>query len=39
MQYATLFPEIKILTLMMTQLSWSHFIAIIPLKREGIYFI
>jgi predicted nuclease of restriction endonuclease-like (RecB) superfamily len=34
MQFATLFSEIEIVVTLSRQLSWSHFIAIIPLKKE-----
>ncbi|MDE6368423.1 MAG: PDDEXK nuclease domain-containing protein [Muribaculaceae bacterium] len=35
MQFASLFPDIQIVSTLMSQLSWSHFIEILPLK-EGI---
>ena len=33
-QFAELFPNIKIVSTLSTQLSWSHFIEILPLKTE-----
>lgn len=32
MQFAEIFPDIEIVTSMMTQLSWTHFIELLPLK-------
>lgn len=34
MQFATLFPDIEIVSPLATQLSWSHFVEILPLKDE-----
>ena len=34
MQFASLFPDIQIVTPLVTQLSWSHFLAVMPLKDE-----
>ena len=34
MQFATLFPDINIVSTLSTQLSWSHFVEILPLKNE-----
>jgi len=33
-QFAELFPDLKIVSPLATQLSWSHFIEILPLKTE-----
>lgn len=35
MQFAELFPDIEIVVPLARQLSWSHFLAIIPLKTES----
>jgi len=35
MQFTELFPDIEIVVPLARQLSWSHFIAIIPLKTEA----
>ena len=32
MQFASMFPEIKIVTPLVTQLSWSHFLTVMPIK-------
>ena len=32
MQFASLFPDIKIVTPLVTQLSWSHFLLVMPIK-------
>ena len=34
MQFAEVFPEIEIVVTLSRQLAWSHFITIIPLKKE-----
>ena len=34
MQFAELFPDISIVSPLATQLSWSHFMEILPLKKE-----
>ncbi len=34
MQFATLFPDSKIIAPLATQLSWSHFVEVMPLKDE-----
>jgi len=34
MQFAIIFPEIQIVTSLMTQLSWTHFIELFPLKSN-----
>lgn len=34
MQFASLFPDIQIVTPLVTQLSWSHFLVVMPLKDE-----
>ena len=34
MQFASLFPDIKIVTPLVTQLSWSHFLIVMPIKDE-----
>ncbi len=34
MQFAELFPDITIVSPLATQLSWSHFMEILPLKKE-----
>lgn len=34
MQLATLFPDMKIVSTLSTQLSWSHFIEVLPLKHS-----
>ncbi|WP_446011699.1 PDDEXK nuclease domain-containing protein [Candidatus Electrothrix sp.] len=35
MQFAELFPDVQIVVPLARQLSWSHFLAIIPLKSES----
>lgn len=35
MQFATLFPDVEIVSPLATQLSWSHFVEVLPLK-DGI---
>ena len=32
MQFASLFPDIKIVTPLVTQLSWTHFLLVMPIK-------
>ena len=32
MQFASMFPDIKIVTPLVTQLSWSHFLMVMPIK-------
>ncbi len=34
MQFAQLFPDLQIVSSLMTQLSWTHFIEVLPLKDE-----
>ena len=34
MQFASLFPDIEIVTPLVTQLSWSHFLIVMPIKDE-----
>lgn len=34
MKFAQLFPDIKILTPLVTKLSWSHFLTVMPIKDE-----
>lgn len=34
MQFATLFPDVEIVSTVSTQLSWSHFIEVLPLKND-----
>jgi len=34
MQFATIFPDLAIVSSLMTQLSWTHFIILLPLKTE-----
>lgn len=34
MQFASLFPDIQIVTPLVTQLSWSHFLIVMPIKDE-----
>jgi len=34
MQFAAVFPEIQIVTSLMTQLSWTHFIELFPMKSN-----
>lgn len=34
MQFASLFPDINILTPLVTKLSWTHFLLVLPLKDE-----
>ena len=34
MQFASLFPDIQIVTPLVTQLSWSHFLMVMPIKDE-----
>ena len=34
MQFASLFPDLQIVTPLVTQLSWSHFLVVMPLKDE-----
>ena len=36
MQFAEVFPEIEIVVTLSRQLSWSHFIVLIPLKKEEV---
>jgi len=33
-QFASLFPDINILTQLVTKLSWTHFLLVLPLKDE-----
>ncbi len=33
MQFASMFPDIKIVTPLVTQLSWSHFLMVMPIKN------
>ncbi len=33
-QFASLFPDLNILTPLVTKLSWTHFLLVLPLKDE-----
>jgi hypothetical protein len=35
-QFAETFPDIKIVSPLATQLSWSHFVEILPLQTEEV---
>ena len=35
MQFAELFPDLRIVSALTTQLSWSHFLALLPLKTQA----
>nr|WP_286175034.1 DUF1016 N-terminal domain-containing protein [Cytophaga sp. FL35] len=35
MQFARMFPDLKIVSPLVTQLSWTHFIVLLPIKDEN----
>ena len=37
-KFATLFPNYQIIVPLAQQLSWSHFIALLPLKSDDAFF-